>query len=111
MTKIIDAECFELRPEDRNYNKHGKPRNAQMEILGHGVSYAIRTAIVYGVGYYMKNDFIEIHSTHGLIKGYEGDSVGITFSKSGNVHTPIMHDVSKTITTFCDHDIGAIVYG
>lgn len=43
------------------------------------------------------------------MKGYEGDSVGITFVKSGNVHTPVTHGLARTITTMCDHDIGVIV--
>ena len=44
----------------------------------------------------------------GFVDGYEGDSVGITFMKSGNVHNPVSHGISRTITTFCDHDIGVI---
>lgn len=32
--KILEAECFEMRPPDRDYNKHGKPRNAEMEVFG-----------------------------------------------------------------------------
>ena len=43
------------------------------------------------------------------MRGYAGDSVGITFAKSGNVHTPVTYGISRTITTMCDHDIGVIV--
>lgn len=43
------------------------------------------------------------------MRGYVGDSVGITFAKSGNVHTPVTHGISRTITTMCDHDIGVVV--
>lgn len=39
----------------------------------------------------------------------EGDSVGITFMKSGNTHTPVTEGVSRTITTMSDHDIGVVV--
>lgn len=46
---IINAECFEFRPEDRDYNKKGKPRNPKMEVLGGGISYALRTQHVYGL--------------------------------------------------------------
>lgn len=46
---IRKAECFEFRPKDRNYNKHGKPMQAQMEILGDGLCYCLRTEFVYGV--------------------------------------------------------------
>lgn len=44
----------------------------------------------------------------GFVDGYEGDSVGITFMKGGHVHNPVSHGISRTITTFCDHDIGVI---
>lgn len=43
------------------------------------------------------------------MKAYKGDSVGITFMLSGNVHTPVTHNISRTITTMCDHDIGVVV--
>ena len=46
---ITRAECFEFRPTDRDYNKKGKPREAQMEILGNGLCYALRTQFVYGL--------------------------------------------------------------
>lgn len=46
---IVDAECFEMRPKDRDYNAKGKPRELQMEILGGGIMYALRTAHVYGL--------------------------------------------------------------
>lgn len=45
----------------------------------------------------------------GYMEAYEFDSVGITFAKSGNVHSPVSHDVCRTITTFCDHDLGVVV--
>ena len=31
---IVKAECFEFRPKDRDYNKKGKARDPQMEVLG-----------------------------------------------------------------------------
>lgn len=34
---ITKAECFEFRPKDRDYNKKGKARDPQMEVLGGGV--------------------------------------------------------------------------
>lgn len=45
----------------------------------------------------------------GYIEAFEGDSVGITFMISGHVHTPVTHQISRTITTMCDHDIGVVV--
>ena len=33
---IVKCECFEIRPIDRDYNKKGKPRETQVEILGGG---------------------------------------------------------------------------
>lgn len=47
--KIERAECFEMRPKDRDYNKHGKKREPQIEILGGGISYCLRTEFVYGL--------------------------------------------------------------
>ena len=46
---IVRAESFELRPADRDYNKHGKQRKPQMEILGGGLCYCLRTQFVYGL--------------------------------------------------------------
>lgn len=46
---IDKCECFEFRPEDRDYNKKGKPRKPQMEILGGGICYALRTKYIYGL--------------------------------------------------------------
>lgn len=45
----------------------------------------------------------------GYVPAYEGDSVGITFMLSGNVHTPVTHNLSRALTTMCDHDIGVVV--
>ena len=52
---------------------------------------------------------IKCNRDGGFIRAYEGDSVGITFAKSGNVHTPVTHLISRTITAMCDHDIGVVV--
>lgn len=52
---------------------------------------------------------IKCNRESGYQKAYVGDSIGITFMKSGNVHSPVTHGVSRTITTFCDHDIGVVV--
>ena len=46
---ITRVECFEMRPKDRDYNKHGKKRETQIEILGGGISYCLRTEFVYGL--------------------------------------------------------------
>lgn len=46
---IERAECFEMRPKDRDYNKKGKKREAQMEVLGGGLCYSLRTQFVYGL--------------------------------------------------------------
>lgn len=51
---------------------------------------------------------LKIPSKRGGCYGTDGDSVGITFMKSGNAHTPVTKQISRTITTFCDHDIGVI---
>ena len=48
-TMIVDAECFEIRPKDRDYNKKGKKREPQIEILGGGICYCLRTGYVYGL--------------------------------------------------------------
>lgn len=47
--RISRCECFEFQPEDRDYNAKGKPRNPQMKVFGGGISYALRTAHVYGL--------------------------------------------------------------
>lgn len=36
---IDKAECFEMRPKDRDYNKHGNKREPQMEVFGGGASH------------------------------------------------------------------------
>lgn len=46
---IDRCECFEMRPKDRDYNKKGEPRNPQMEVLGGGLSYSLRTQHIYGL--------------------------------------------------------------
>lgn len=47
--RIKNAWCYEERPTDRDYNKHGGKRVTQVEIMPDGLSYCIRTGIVYGV--------------------------------------------------------------
>lgn len=49
MGKATEAYCFEMRPKDRDYNKHGGKREAQMEVMPDGCAYCIRTGVVYGV--------------------------------------------------------------
>lgn len=49
MKRAIEAHCFEMRPKDRDYNKHNGRRETQMEIMPDGCSYCIRTGLVYGV--------------------------------------------------------------
>ena len=61
------------------------------------------------IGVMVKDNFVEVPSTQRAMKAYSGDSVGITFAKSGSSHTPVTHQISRTITTFCDHDIGIVV--
>ena len=46
---ILRAECFEIQPKDRDYNKKGKKREPRIEVLGGGVSYALRTSHSYGL--------------------------------------------------------------
>lgn len=46
---IDKCECFDFQPKDRDYNKKGKSRDPQMEVLGGGICYAIRTQHVYGL--------------------------------------------------------------
>lgn len=46
---ITKAECFEFRPKDRDYNKKGKARDPQMEVLGGGLCYSLRTQLIYGL--------------------------------------------------------------
>ena len=53
---IARAECFEFRPEDRDYNAKGKPRNPQMEVFGGGISYALRTQHIYGLLIWEEDD-------------------------------------------------------
>lgn len=53
---------------------------------------------------------LRIKCDRGGQNAYEGDSVGITFAKKGNVHSPVTHQKARTITTMCDHDIGVVVY-
>lgn len=55
------------------------------------------------------SDSLSIPCYNGSKEAYEGDSVGITFAKSGRVHNPVTHSVSRAITTMCDHDIGVVV--
>lgn len=54
---------------------------------------------------------IRFPTTHGIVEAYDGDSVSLTFgmSRKSLPHSPIMHGVSETITTMCDHDIGVVV--
>lgn len=52
---------------------------------------------------------IKCNQKQRFIKAYEGDSVGITWAKSGNARTPVTHQISRTITSMCDHDIGVVV--
>lgn len=56
MKRAIEAYCFEMRPKDRDYNKHSGEREAQMEIMPDGLSYCIRTGMVYGVIIVEEND-------------------------------------------------------
>lgn len=53
---IKKAECFELRPKDRDYNKHGGNRQPQIEILGGGICYCLRTQHVYGILIWEEDD-------------------------------------------------------
>ena len=46
---IKRAECFEVRSKDRDYNAKGLPRDPQVEVLGGGIWYALRTQHVYGL--------------------------------------------------------------
>lgn len=45
----------------------------------------------------------------GVVRGYVGDSVGITFAKSGKAHNVVSRGECRTITASCDHDLGVIV--
>lgn len=56
MMKIVDCQCFEFRPKDRDYNAKGADRDPQMEILGDGISYALRTQHIYGLLIWEKDD-------------------------------------------------------
>lgn len=53
---IERAECYEERPKDRDYNKKGNPREPQVEILGGGLLYALRTQHVYGLLIWEEDD-------------------------------------------------------
>lgn len=55
------------------------------------------------------DDFPLIPCHSGTMPARDGDSIGITFMLSGNVHTPVTHGLSRTITTMCDHDIGVCI--
>ena len=57
----------------------------------------------------MTMEKLMIPCDRGGMPAYEGDSVGITFMLSGNVHTPVTHGLARALTTFCDHDIGVVV--
>jgi hypothetical protein len=46
---IVKAECFEEQPVDRDYNKNGKERETQIEILGDGLLYCIRADHICGL--------------------------------------------------------------
>ena len=45
----------------------------------------------------------------GHVVGFPGDSVGLTFAASGKAHSVVSRLICRTITTMCDHDLGAIV--
>lgn len=45
---IERCECFEIRPIDRDYNKKGKPRETQVEILGGGYATHSEPACITG---------------------------------------------------------------
>lgn len=63
----------------------------------------------------MEKKTIKFISSHGIVHGYEGECVSITFGMSKNginglPHTPTMKGgLLKSLTTMCDHDIGVIV--
>lgn len=50
-------------------------------------------------------------SSHGPVHGGDGDCVSLTFGMSlvTPPHTPVKKAMCKSLTTFCDHDIGVIV--
>lgn len=47
----------------------------------------------------------------GTERGYDGDSVGITFAENGKAHSVVSHGVARALTTFCDHDVGVVTLG
>lgn len=53
---IVKCECFQIQPKDRDYNKKGKPREAQVEILGGGLCYSLKTNECYGLLIYENED-------------------------------------------------------
>ena len=57
------------------------------------------------------NDFIQIRCERkcGYVNAYVGDCVGITFAVGGHAHNVVTHEVSRALTTMCDHDIGVVV--
>ena len=46
---ITKAECFDFQPKDRDYNKKGKSREPQVEVLGRGLCYSLRAQHIYGL--------------------------------------------------------------
>lgn len=53
---ITRAECFDFQPKDRDYNKKGKSRDPQMEVLGNGLCYSLRTQHIYGLLIWEENE-------------------------------------------------------
>lgn len=100
----MEAESFKFQPKDRKYKSKGRKREQKMEI--HRGDMQHHNHEQFGGGDSMGR--LKIPSKRGVCYGYPGDSVGITFMKSGNAHTPVTHQMSRTITTFCGHDIGVI---
>lgn len=43
MKKIKMVESIEEKSIDRDYTKHGKPRETHYEILGGGIAYCVRS--------------------------------------------------------------------
>lgn len=45
MKEIRCVEPIEEKSIDRDYNKHGKPRETHYEVLGGGIAYCVRSFI------------------------------------------------------------------